>query len=353
MKLVINLNRVLICAVSLAGTVLWAQTPQSTRFPPQLQSVLSRPFPQTKVTDCVDASQGLAWKNAIQLSYSSEGLSIAGMDAAGAKWKTTIPASGVLTCEVWSAKLTGEGADDLMVLNYGHSHDGFDAELTILLFDAQERPVPWRAIGHFISSSSGITEVASGSISAVITVSTKVGDRWDSYAYISSLYEASSTGLHLVTGSRSGAIWPIISGKTSLLSGSERKNTMSVDLNGAENKASVAGKLEVKEVTAPVTAQQTAPRALDSASMRTARVAIPDNSSASNETKILLSDQTSTLIPRIVVADQTDGTRLIFFAQNVEDGVNKLLKGHYSVRMTGQSCEEEDCHPFILWGTQK
>jgi hypothetical protein len=238
---------------------LWGQNPQPVALSPELQSMLSSPFPQTKVTDCVDASAGLTWRNATQLSYSSEGLTIVGTDAVGGKWKTTIPASGVLTCEVWSARLTRQDTDDLIVLNYGHSRDGFDAELTILMFDAQRRPVPWRAIGHFVSSLSGVKEIAAGPSGAQIVVSTKVGDRWDGYAYISSnLYEASGKGLSLVTGLRSRAIWPVLTGKTSLLSGSERKDLRSVDLNTAEEAAN-GERREIKAAALPVTDEPVAP----------------------------------------------------------------------------------------------
>jgi hypothetical protein len=335
-------------AASLIPACLMGQTPADTfTVPTQVKAVLARPLQQHKVTDCVNASPGLTWRGATALNYSSEGLMFTGINAAGRSWKAIVPASGVLTCEVWSAQLAGQQNEALIVINYGHSADGYDAELTILMFDRQGRPVPWQAIGHFQTSPAGIAQITSAgpAHNAAIVVSTRTGDRREGYAFVSDLYEANSRGLHKVVGNRSGDTWPRLSGNANMLPTTRQKDSKSVDLRSTDGDAAGTSIIDAispnQKGDVPVT--------LDNGSLLTARVTIPDGSNDQSESKLLLSDQTSIPVPRIIVADAANGSRTIFFGQNVPDAVSELRQGKYKIRVTGQHCDAEDCHPFILW----
>ena len=337
-------------------TVLWGQQSQknSAALPEKVASVLSHPLRQAKVANCADTAQALPWRNETTISYSSIGLKLTGMDALGRSWTTVVPASNIMTCEIWSAKLGNQTRDDLEIINYSSDAGGYNTELTILFFDSEGRPVPWQARGHFESSEKGIVQIALDQRGdAMIVVPTRTGDRWGGYAYINDLYKITDSGVTKETDNAQGS-WPVITGNVRVLSKRELTDMRAVNLKLSAESSVQSGPRIVKITRARLPSKTPTEQPSTSAptNMLNARVSIPDVEAESQETKLILSDGTSMLLPRILVVDNANGNRDIFFDQNVPDGVEQLKGSPCTVRATGVGCEEEDCHPFILWGTK-
>jgi hypothetical protein len=294
---------------------------------PAVESLLASSVKQTKVSDCT-AAHGLEWHGTTVLDYSPDGLSISGSDSQGRPWKTDIPANGVMVCEVWSAKLRPNFGDDLIVLNYGNSGGGYDNELTVLFFDKEGRPVPWAAIGGFGSTKNGVSQLARldqlGHVGIVVPL--REGDWHDGYVFVSQLYSVTGDAVTKVVGRRGDAAWPVIAGNLKALVGNESNNALSAPL------ASPA-----EETTASSPAEP----------LRASKLF-----SATEGYTVSLSDGSKIPVPFIVVTDEPVKGREIFFAGDVLDGVQKAIKDDMAVRTQRQSCEEEECRPFILWGSK-
>lgn len=290
-------------------------------------SVHTAELEQTKVLDCTSA-KSTEWRRTTVLDYTSDGLSISGRDLQGHPWKTVIPASGVMKCEVWSAKLRPNFGDDLVVLNYGSSGSGYDNELTVLFFDKEGRPVPWAATGGFVSTRNGISQLArlNATGSAGIVVPLREGDRHDGYVYVSQLYSVSDDAVTKVVGLRGDAKWPVIVGNPRALVGNESNDALSAQIT-------------------PFPEETTA-------SSQTAALRASKLSLGGEGYTVSLSNGAKIAVPCIVVTDEPVNGREIFFAGDVLDGVQEAVKDGMAVKIQGQSCEEEECRPFILWASK-
>lgn len=314
--------------------------------PHGIASFLSHGFEQTKITDCVAAARPVVWHNT-QLSYTSDGLALAGSDVLGEPWKAVVPASGVKKCEVWSAQLRGR-EDDLIVIDYGMNSSGYDSELTILFFGQDGRPIPWQAVGGFDSTDSGVTQIVHLATmgTAGIVVPTRAGDRWDGYAYVQNLYDVTGSNVSKVIGSMAGVTWPAVTGNTKLLSGTESHQTMSLQFDLLATLRGRAGPA-ISKIATPATASANPQPLADIARVAATPPTEPEGA------MLQLSDGTKLRMPYIVVADSVSAGRTIFFDQYVPEGVDRLMKSEYSTHAIGQMYEEELCRPFILWGSTK
>lgn len=288
------------------------------------QSILA----QSKVTDCVSAQQ-LLWHGGTTLNYSSDGLEIHGSDAKGLPWKTIVPASGVMKCEVWSARLGPGSADALLVLSYGNSGSGYDNELTILFWDEQGRPIPWEANGGFTLTSRGIAQLTRTDEhgSARIVLPLREGDKHEGYVYVKQLYLVNGDRISKFIGREGDTTWPVITGNHAALNGNELND---------------AGSLELRT---PQPGRGDAPGGYISV--------LKQPSGNNSGAELLLSNGARIAVPHIVVTDDPFAGRQIFLAEFTPEGVQKIIDGKYVVALEGESCEEEECRPLILWGSKE
>jgi hypothetical protein len=284
---------------------------------------LSRSVKQEKVTDCGPAVREVKWGN-VRISYSQAGLAFEGVAHQGETWSTLVPASNVLQCEVWSASLGGSNSKSLVIYRAPENGGTFGAELTILSFDQKGRPVPWQVDGAFTSTSQGIAEISQGAKDgeAQIVVRDRQGDPHDGFAYVTSLYKISGQSFSKVLGKDDvGATWPLVEGKRSALVGTEEKSTASIAASDVQDTVSSA---------------------------RSSERTVASVASFQNAEPVIYSDGTRSRFPRIVVFDSSDGTRKIFFDENAVDGVEQARKAGASVSLKGETCESEECRPFIM-----
>jgi hypothetical protein len=278
---------------------------------------------QNKVADCTDARTPIQW-NGITLSYSSEGLHLSGIGIDGTRWTAAVPASGIFTCEVWTTRLYKGSKGDLIIMSRNHDPEGFDTELTIFTFDQRQLPIPWQSIGKFTSTKDGITQIVKeneGGDSALI-IPIRQGDKYDGFAYVQHLIEVKATGFKKITGSRFSLNWPIISGNQKALSGAEGKDILSENIETSD----AGGQTSLQSVASPS----------------------PKNGIGG----ITLSDGTKSMFPAMLVVDSLARTRTIYFAGDVPDALNDMQKKTYDVQLTGQTCEEEECRPLLMFATE-
>ena len=291
---------------------------------PQVRKLLKSPLKQTKVTDCGAAVREVQW-GTTRISYTPEGLRLDGLQSSGATWEAILPASNVLKCEVWSAVLKTGGKPSLLVFKAPETGGIEGGELTVLAFDAQNRPFPWKAAGAFTSTGQGITQVTSDETTGVtkLLVPVRQGDPHAATVDVTSLFKWNTIGFSKVIGPDStGAVWPLISGSDNALSGKERLLTSTVD---------------------PTTADAST-KALSTTSV----VKISERTSFSEEEPVILSNGQKTRFPAMLVLDRADGSRAIFVDEHVVEGVDEVIKLGASVTLQGTSCEDDECRPFVM-----
>jgi hypothetical protein len=288
-----------------------------------VSAILASPAPQTKVADCVDATQPLPWSTSTTLFFTTDGLRISGEDLEGHSWNTVVPASNVMKCEVWTAELREGFPPDLIILN-ADQMGGYQSELTILFFDKEGRPHPWQATGAFTSTSSGIQQIAldkaTGNSQLVVPV--REGDKFSGYVYVHDLFRLNSSGINKVVGSEQSEVWPQITGNAKLLVGTEANLTRSESLDSVDS--SIEPPLSLANV-----------------------------GSLDEDKPLTFSNGQAMRIPLIIVVVKSDGSRHIFFDENTPDGISEIKKGKYSIRIKGSACEEEECRPFIMVAKQQ
>lgn len=316
---------------------------------PGVLAFLSHRVKQTKVTDCTAAAQAVRWQNTV-IKYSDLGLSVEGSSSHGKSWKTLIPANGVRTCEVWSTNMRKPSQSELVFVNYGYNVEGYDTELTILFIGDDGLPVPWQSTGRVVSTDTGIANLINASAnggSIGIVLPTRIGDRFGGYAYVTQLYNIGDVGLKKAVGSEAGVTWPAISGNTNLLIGNEKLDTLQLafDLGVSTSRTASArlSKVEPPKVETQLASQAASQPVQDTSTLR---VAPPPVSKG----KLRLGAAEPTRNPQIVVTDSSAEGRTIYFDQNVPDGIEQLIRKQYPTKSISQSCDQELCGPFILWG---
>ena len=291
----------------------------ASRLSPQVISALQQPAPQEKVADCLDTQRDVLWNNNVVLRSTAEGLTVSGRGARSRAWNTIVPISGVMQCEIWSAALAKGQAKSLLILVGDEMGGTYGASLTILSFDQENMPIPWQARGSFTSTKTGIAQIVRNTIAGgtQILVSHRQGDRHDGYAYITSLYNATDIGLAKFIGKDGGGNqWPFLSGNLSALTGNESKATRSINYGreGAPSK-----RLSISQVLGYDQPQP-----------------------------ILYSDGSKTRYPAIVEMNRLNGSRTIYFDENVPDGVAEAKRSDAKVALKGTACDGEECGPFLL-----
>lgn len=328
------MKRVAICFIVLTGVVALTVSPAEAAsgavpvrdVAAQVQHIakIEQRFglKQTKVASCSDLSLALHW-GLNDLQYMSDGdLVISGIDQLGRSYRA-VKATNIAGCEIWSADLNGNGTQDLIILTPGEdSSGGYDAALSIIFFDKNGYPFPWKAIGKFTADENGVQQIVSAPTStshAGVIVPTREGLAGPNANLAFQLYAFSPSVVEKVSSKAIGVSWPTFANPTPQLIAHQKAASLSFNQNE------------------PVQSEALRPD-----------ISIRNHVSATS--KLVLSDGQRLEPPAILVEDSANGSRVINFDPIPED-IEKLVSEAAQITPMGQSCDEEECRPLI-WITR-
>ncbi len=227
-----------------------------------------------------------------------------------------MPGGTIMECEIWAVPLRRGYQQDLVFFS-GEWLGRNVAELTILFFDEDGRPSPWQATGEWTESAAGVEQLARNETTggAVLVYPVREGDPF-SPGYVYSLFRVEANGIRKIVD----GTWPVVSGDPKALVGTERMRTES----------EVFGSPEASAI-------KSWPRVRDAGDMGTSE-------------DVVYSDGSRSRYPAMAMLDKADGSRRIYLDGYTLDAMKEVKAGGYRVERRGDTCEEEECRPFLLVG---
>jgi hypothetical protein len=146
----------------------------------------------------------------LRVEQSGARLALTGKDRGGRPFRVRM-ALEQGPCALYRADVDKDGTQDLLVLSSrGSGAKGPRAWLTVVLFDAAGRPVPWAAEGPFVGDEHGVEDVLDldGDGQAEV-VRQEAGERY----WLASLYEARGARMQRVQGAHGERSWPLATRK--------------------------------------------------------------------------------------------------------------------------------------------
>ncbi len=312
--------------VSFAMLLFWAwchglaQGPDDPAPPKAVAAALAHPLQQIKVGDCDGDATTIRWRGGVVIHQSPHSgvAEVTGRDRWGRTWSVTVPGGSNMECEIWAATLRKGYAEDLLFFN-GEWVGRNVAELTILFFDRDGQPYPWTATGEWTETGAGVDQLAMDEATgnAVLVYPVREGDKF-SPGYVYSLFRITADGIAKVVN----GTWPAVSGDPKAPAGTERKKTES-ELFKTPDASAKGGWLRVRAGGPPETGKEPA-----------------------------YSDGSKSRYPAMVVLDRADGSRRIYLDGDTPDAIKEAEAGGYRVQRQGTTCEEEECRPFVLFGSK-
>ena len=113
---------------------------------------------QQKLADCNFQSAAPVSIGIGKMKTDADGTVIlSGQDKTGKSWTASYQAFPGAGCQLWQARLERSEEPALVFVQFGgNTSGGWDTTLSVLLFDAQNRPFPWQAKGKFDVTKDGI-----------------------------------------------------------------------------------------------------------------------------------------------------------------------------------------------------
>jgi len=200
------------------------------------------------------------------------------------------------------------------------SSGGWDAQLSLLLFDKQGKPMPWQAISYFDVNEKGVQEIVRfpGSDRASIVVPIQEGDKFDGFAYLYDLFDIVGDRVQRITGVRYGVKWPLLPPNRPDIAGNHLLDTLST-------------------VEPP-------PKDGQKSSLHRMKKLSGENDS---DLTIEWEEGPPIQRPQILVEDQAEQGRLIIFGPT-QDDLRNLVKSKPKAKVIGERCGWGHCEPLIL-----
>lgn len=308
-----------VVAAVLSGTAMCVAQVATPDPRGRVQAVLDlqqeHPLAQQAISTCSDLRSTFPWGRS-DLKYMNGDLIVSGTDQAGRTY-VAAKGTGITGCQIWSADLDGNGQKDLVILTPGQdSSGGYDTELSVLLFDTDGRPFPWKATGNFTSNGAGIGQLvqAPSGRGASVIAPTKEGLAGPDANLAFQAYTFSPNAVTKMTGSAFGLNWPVLANSTPELEKHQMAATLSFDQ---------------KSFSAPVRLRAGSPQTISATSM------------------FALSNGQGVEAPATLVEEDAAGDRVITFDPMPSD-LQRLLRQSAQVTTVGRSCEEEECRPLVM-----
>lgn len=282
---------------------------------------------QQKLADCnFQSSDPVSVGNAAMKVDADGTVTLSGRDKTGLPWTATYPAFPGAGCQLWQARLERRAEPALVFVAFGgNTSGGWDTTLSVLLFDAQDRPFPWQAKGEFSVTDHGIDGVVQlgAASTAAVLVRTRQSDGPGNHLDSHSLYTFSGVRAVEVHGESEGKHWPF-------------------DVPTGSPKWSL---------------RQASPSALDT--LQTSGVSgsadtRPENASRfegikgtnDSDHQIILSGG-STYFPDLLVIDTQSGRRIVSYPTLTD--LTDVKAGKAAGVALGNNCSEGNCHPVVTW----
>ncbi len=313
-------------------------------------------FPQTSVGDCSLPSPSLPRttdqpdKKVFRIGtitvrmLPQARLRAEGVDQHSRRWSLDLnnqPAG----CSLWRADLDRNGQEDVIIITSDAS-SGPDVEVTLLMIDADGRPVPWQAFGYFDGDhESGLSNLVDldGDRRAELLYLHAEGERTDSGCTSLGLYLARNAHWERKDGEFAGVNFPV---RTPV----EAKPTEEPDLSNAIGhtgaplriRSAIPGRKESCDVQLPVTRDSSGEVRVD--------VRAAEATSEACYDKLVLSDGRKINFPQLVVLDQPQGREFAIVSGH-DRLVAEAITRRLPVRLAGRRCDS-GCRPFLLWASE-
>lgn len=310
-------------------------------------------FPLVKVAEC--DRQGSAYESAdFNIYIRGSVLSIQGRDLSGNAWTAETSFSGP-GCKIFQADLDVNGRQDLIIFAPGIGSRGlYDTHLTMLLFDAAGKPVPWSATGYFSLTSNGIAEISpSPSGGAVVLHNYIVGHpSWGGVSYIARLYKVANAEISTVESVYSGTAFPVITGARAsdptFQKAVGEKSLSTVDDSQKAATGAQTPSLHFVRYGTEIPAAAKPPSGTILTPEQGAGITIDMSALNAGVEHLILSDGSKLDLPTVLILDSANGARRIVFSPESRD-LTQLENGSYSIQQLGTDClDVGDCRPFIL-----
>ena len=267
-----------------------------------------------------------------------------GIDRRGGRWTLDLnnqPAG----CSLWRADLDRNGQEDVIIVT-SDATSGPGVEVTLLMIDADGRPVPWQAFGYFDGDhESGLGNLVDldGDRRAELLYLHVEGERLDSGCTSLGLYVVGNAHWERKQGRFAGMNFPV---RTPV----EAKPTEEPDLSNAIGqtgvplriRSAIPGRTENCGVQLPITRGGTGEVRVDVEAAKAESEACYD--------KLVLSDGRKTNLPQLIVLDRAQN-REFAIVRGHDRLVAEAITRRLLIRLVGRRCDS-GCRPFLLWASE-
>lgn len=313
-------------------------------------------FPQASAGDCSPPLPGLprtpgqADKKVFHIGkitvrmLPQAGLQVEGVDGRGGRWTLEL-SNQPAGCSLWRADLDRNGQEDVIIVTSDLT-SGPGVEVTILMIDADGRPVPWQAFGYFDGDhESGLGNLVDldGDRRAELLYLHVEGERLDSGCTSLGLYLVGNAHWKHKDGSFAGMNFPVRTPE-------KAKPTEEPDLTNTIDQtdmplritSAIPGRRENCGVQLPITRDSSGAVRVDVEAAKAESEACYD--------KLVLSDGREVNVPQLMVLDRAQN-RDFAIVRGHDRLVSQAITRRLPVRLVGRRCDS-GCRPFLLWTSE-
>lgn len=266
-------------------------------------------------------------------------ITIRGLDRSGHTWRVGASYAGDGGCRFYSVDLDGNGYRDLIFLTANMGSGAAGVTMTVIAFDQQRRPVPWRATGPFSAGEEridNIVDLDGDGRAELLFQSTEEQDSARELAVVTFLYRIERGYFKRVDGNVARRSFPIRRPKDARIS-EEPELSNVVEPADPRHRISAVKPGEARSCW------------LDRLSLTDGAVHLAPESLVSDECHgyLQLARGGRVGIPMMVVLDKPNGERIIDVEQS--DGLlREVVRLKVPLVLVGTICET-GCRPYIAW----
>lgn len=339
--------------VAVSGSLLAAQVEGPFELPERLHRYR---FPQAKAGDCSlpfpsllrmpgQADDRIFYVGKITVRMLPQArLQGQGTDKRGGRWTLEV-GNQHAGCSLWHADLDRNGQEDVIIIT-SDATSGPGVEVTLLMIDADGRPVPWQAFGYFDGDHhSGLGNLVDldGDRRAELLYLHVEGERLDSACTSVGLYVVENAHWRRKDGSVAGMNFPIRTPEEAEPT-EEPDLTNAIDRTGAPLRitSAIPGRRENCGVQLPITRDSTGGVRVDVEAAKAETEACYD--------KLVLSDGRKVNVPQLMVLDRAQN-RDFAIARGHDRLISEAIMRRLPVRLVGRRCDS-GCRPLLLWASE-